>query len=103
MPNQRRVGRGGRHPVLREASWTWQEDAACRSGPADVFFGPEGEKPAERHEREQRAVEICAGCSVRQQCQSHAVRLPETYGVWGGTTETGRQTSRRGRVASPAA
>jgi WhiB family transcriptional regulator, redox-sensing transcriptional regulator len=103
MPNQRRVGRGGHRPVLRESSWTWQVDAACSGAPADVFFGPEGEKPAERHDREQRAVEICAGCAVRQQCQQHAVRLPEAYGVWGGTTEGGRQAFRCGRVTSPAA
>jgi WhiB family transcriptional regulator, redox-sensing transcriptional regulator len=102
MPNQRRIGRGGRL-VLSESSWTWQQDAACRCGPVEVFFGPEGEKPAERQERELRAVEICAGCPVRQECQRHAVRLPEAYGVWGGTTEAGRQAFRRGRLSSPAA
>jgi WhiB family redox-sensing transcriptional regulator len=27
---------------------------------------------------------------VRQQCLDHALRVPETFGIWGGTTPTER-------------
>nr|WP_040422053.1 WhiB family transcriptional regulator [Actinopolymorpha alba] len=84
-------------------SWDWQEHAACRSEPSDLFYGPEGEKPPERTDRERYALAICARCPVRDQCQKHATSLPETYGVWGGTTEASRLAQRRSRVASPAA
>ncbi len=103
MSNRRSVGRIGRRSVMVEQSWSWQEAAACAGASSELFFGPEGEKQAQRDKREKRAVEICGQCPVREPCQKHAVRLPETYGVWGGTTEAGRSAPRRGRVASPAA
>jgi len=104
MSNRRFVGgRGGRRAVLLEQSWEWQEAAACRAEPSELFFGPEGEKPPDRDDRERRALEVCDRCPVRDQCRSHAVRLPEAYGVWGGTSETDRQPGRRARMASPAA
>src|SRR5262249_44700757 len=99
----RGAGRGARRTVMLERSWTWQDQAACREEPIELFFGPEGEKPPQRDERERRAPEVCASCPVREACQSHAVGLPETYGVWGGTTESTRLAIKRRRVPSPAA
>lgn len=97
------TARGARRTVLLERSWSWQEDAACRGASSELFFGPEGEKPHERDQREKRALVVCAACPVRELCQNHALTLPETYGVWGGTTESGRSALRRRRIASPAA
>lgn len=91
----RRAGRGARRTVMLERSWDWQDQAACRDLPLELFFGPDGEKPQERDARERRAVQVCAGCPVRDMCAAHAVALPEAYGVWGGTTESGRNTRRR--------
>jgi WhiB family transcriptional regulator, redox-sensing transcriptional regulator len=102
MSDQRLIERGrGSTPVLR--SWRWQADAACSAEPSDLFFGPDGEKPVQRTDREERALAICARCPVREPCQNHAVGLPETYGVWGGTTEAVRVAIRRSQFASPAA
>ena len=64
---------------------------------------PEGEKPAQRDHREGQALEICAGCPVREACRRHAIQVPEPFGVWGGTTEGGRAANRRATLASPAA
>ena len=102
MPNYMR-GRGARRAVMPTRSWDWQDYAACRGHSSDLFFGPEGEKPTERDNREKRALIVCAQCPVREACQQHALGLPETYGVWGGTTESGRSAIRRRRVPSPAA
>lgn len=94
----RGTGRGARRAVMLDRSWTWQDRAACRDQPLDLFFGPEGEKPAQRDERERRALQVCARCPVLDACQAHAVSLPETYGVWGGTTEADRLALKRRRA-----
>lgn len=107
MPSHASTGRSVRynvrHTVLAEQSWSWQTQAACRTAPRDLFFGPEGERPVERDDRETRALEICDGCPVREACRRHAIRVPEPYGVWGGTTEGARAAARRARLASSAA
>jgi len=97
---QRRLER--RAAELAGCSWGWQEHAVCRQESQELFFGPEGEKPTQRADRERRAVEVCARCPVLEACRSHAQSLPEAYGVWGATTEEQR-SSRRRKVASPAA
>jgi WhiB family redox-sensing transcriptional regulator len=96
MPNQRSAIPGGRRTVILESSQSWHELAACRGEPSELFYGPEGEKLPQRLAREKRALEICARCPVRAECRSHAQRRPETYGVWGGTTESSRSAARRG-------
>ncbi|GAA2759119.1 WhiB family transcriptional regulator [Actinopolymorpha rutila] len=83
-------------------SRAWHLEAACVRAPDGVFYGPEGEKPPERLARETRALEFCAACPVLEACRSHALALPETYGVWGGTTEANRNAVRRGRITASA-
>lgn len=77
--------------------WGWQERAACREQPLELFFGPDGERPSDRAARERTAIAVCAGCPVRDACLEHALGLPENYGVWGGTTEVERSAERRRR------
>lgn len=75
--------------------YDWQEDAACRDESIDLFFGPDGERPTVRREREAKALAICARCPVVEACSRHALALPENHGVWGGTTEHDRAERRR--------
>lgn len=70
--------------------WDWQLQAACRDRPADVFFHTENERGAAREARDAAAKSICAGCPVIRDCASHALRVREPYGVWGGMTEEER-------------
>ncbi|MGW5362090.1 WhiB family transcriptional regulator [Actinopolymorpha pittospori] len=95
MPNQRFAIPGGRRAVVFESFRDWHELAACCGEPSELFYGPEGEKLPQRLVREKRALEICGRCPVRAECRSHAQRRPETYGVWGGTTESSRSAARR--------
>lgn len=81
--------------ALAGRSWGWQEDAACRTEPVDLFFGPDRETPSQRRAREHAAAQVCATCPVLEACRQHAVSLPETYGVWGGLTENQRASSGR--------
>jgi WhiB family redox-sensing transcriptional regulator len=69
--------------------WEWQYAAACR-GREDLFFTRDGERGRSRRSRETAAKEICRTCPVVTQCQRHALRTREEYGVWGGLSEADR-------------
>ncbi|NKS78784.1 hypothetical protein GS539_24925 [Rhodococcus hoagii] len=40
-------------------------------------------------------MSICMTCPVRTPCRDHALRKPERFGIWGGTTPTERSRMRR--------
>ena len=74
----------------------WQLRAACRGPQAAVFFPPSHfERKDEKAERESRAKDICAGCSVREPCLDYALRIREPHGIWGGLTPQDRAQLRR--------
>lgn len=60
--------------------------AACLGAPTYLFF------PVHHRERTlpsaadqaARAIDICSGCPIRQQCYDGAVDRQEPWGVWGG-------------------
>ena len=65
----------------------WWEQAACKGASLELFFPPKGTKP-------KRAKEICAKCSVIQQClndclkfEAANVRNGGRHGVFGGTSQ----------------
>jgi WhiB family redox-sensing transcriptional regulator len=71
---------------------TWQLKAACRGPQAAVFFPPpQFERKEDKLLRERRAKEICAGCSVRDDCLDYAVAIREPHGIWGGLNELERK------------
>ena len=71
---------------------TWQTKAACRGPQAAVFFPPsQFERKDEKLEREERAKDICRGCSVREPCLEYAVSIREPHGIWGGLSELERK------------
>ncbi|MFI6585015.1 WhiB family transcriptional regulator [Embleya sp. NPDC050493] len=83
--------------------WDWQLSAACRGVDSALFFHPEGERGAARVAREASAKEVCMRCPVRRQCATHALKVREPYGVWGGLTEDERvelDSDRRHGVAA---
>ncbi len=57
-----------------------------------MFFPPpQVEKRVEKREREDRAKEICAVCSVRSDCLQYALDIGEQHGIWGGLNEIERR------------
>jgi WhiB family redox-sensing transcriptional regulator len=71
---------------------TWQIKAACRGPQAAVFFPPpQFERKDEKLERETRAKEICATCSVKRDCLDYALSIREPHGIWGGLNEVERK------------
>ena len=97
MPKRGTAMPGGRSNSARPAkAWTqWHDQAACTDLSSRLFYGHESESPAEKATREETALAVCGTCPVRNPCRTHAMNLPEMYGVWGGTTEAHRKGARR--------
>jgi WhiB family redox-sensing transcriptional regulator len=77
--------------------WEWQLRGSCRGMDSAFFFHPEGERGPARANREAQAKKICSNCPVLEQCRRHALSVHEPYGVWGGLSESERDTIIRDR------
>jgi WhiB family redox-sensing transcriptional regulator len=55
----------------------WEQLAACRDMPTEVFFSDDFDEVAE-------AKRTCLTCPVRTDCLDAAVERREQYGIWGG-------------------
>jgi WhiB family transcriptional regulator, redox-sensing transcriptional regulator len=77
----------------------WLDLAACRGTDTEHFF------PISHKSRPgvdvNFALGICMSCPVQQPCLDYAMSMPQTYGIWGGTTEEQRRRLRRRHVALP--
>ena len=71
----------------------WRADGACRSADPELFFPVSTGVVAVG-----KALRICAGCGVRQQCLDFAMQNGEMNGVWGGTTAEERIRARRAQL-----
>jgi WhiB family redox-sensing transcriptional regulator len=74
------------------ASGPWQERAACRFCPAELFF-PTG-TTGNAVDDIAGAKEICATCDVRGECLDYALRTNQEFGIWGGFDEEQRRRFR---------
>jgi len=75
----------------------WRSLAACQFADPDLFFpisssGPSGSQVAQ-------AKAICAGCPVRHECLTFALRTHQVHGVWGGLSEEERYRLRSAALA----
>ena len=70
--------------------WEWQLQGLCRDVDSTLFFHPEGERGPARRNRDMAAKAVCERCPVIRECRSHALKVREPYGVWGGLTEDQR-------------
>jgi WhiB family redox-sensing transcriptional regulator len=76
----------------------WQERAACRTIPVELFF------PPLEHEADD-AKAVCSSCSVAEPCLESALIAGERFGVWGGLTPQERRSlmaKRRARARAEA-
>lgn len=78
------------------AAWDWQLLGRCRDRSGGQFFHPDDDLGHNsRRRREAAAIRECGRCPVRRQCATHALRLGEEYGVWGGFSECDLRVLRR--------
>jgi len=67
----------------------WRNEAACKDHDPKLWY-PERRGDANH----QRAVAICQQCPARDACLEHALDHNESYGIWGGLTESQRRRVR---------
>ena len=79
-----------RLPGQHTDSWDWQIRGACRGVDSTVFFHPDFERGPERANRDAAAKTVCHRCPVIEECRTHALRVREPYGIWGGLTAQDR-------------
>lgn len=84
----------------------WRHQAACRTETPDLFFSAGSGGSAQAQVA--RAKQVCAGCTVRDECLQWALQVGVDDGVWGGLTTDERRllkrrtARRRHREAKPA-
>ena len=74
----------------------WQDQGACKGVTEHAIFFPNTAEPGWQA-KQAKALAICKGCPVKEECLTHALDNDEQYGVWGGTTERGRRRIKRAR------
>ena len=76
-------------------AWDWQLKGRCRERAGIQFFHPDDDLGRiSRRMRETAAKQLCRRCPVRPQCATHALKVGEEYGVWGGFSEHDRSLLR---------
>lgn len=78
---------------MSAADTSWMGTATCRDLPPEIFFPVDGGGV-------EVARRVCARCPVRQACLEFALRHHIAHGVWGGTSERGRQRLQSARRAA---
>lgn len=91
-------------PIADE--WEWQYKGLCRTVDPEMFFLDHGDRAQTKRKKELKAIKICQACPVISECLAHALKVPEMYGVWGGTTVEQRlfmlkRNDRAGRPGRP--
>lgn len=77
--------------------WDWQLEGSCRGMDSAFFFHPDGERGPARARREARAKAVCQSCPVLDMCRQHALTVQEPYGIWGGLSESERDSMIKAR------
>ena len=74
----------------------WHARARCRGMDHELFFGTDDvtDRPSLTPTTLSEARAVCQACPVRRPCLTWALRLPERYGVWGGTSGRDRMKLR---------
>ena len=70
---------------------SWMVDAACKGVDVTIFFSQDGGT------YDQVAIDLCAGCKVRNQCLAWVLDLPWWEGYIAGTTMRQRDAMRYNR------
>ena len=75
----------------------WQDQGACKGVTEHSIFFPNTTEEGWQA-KQAKAIAICRGCPVKEECLNHALQNDEHFGVWGGTTERGRRRIRSLRL-----
>ena len=73
----------------------WYKRGACQGYPLELFFGYENENVSQRKRREKAAKQVCATCTVIEQCLDAG---DGQEGIWGGLTAAERRSKHRVKI-----
>ena len=80
--------------TAQSSGGAWRSAAACAGIGPSVFYDPAAAMATE-------AKRVCGSCPVAIECRTHARRVGEPFGIWGGETEAERAAAARtDRVAA---
>jgi WhiB family redox-sensing transcriptional regulator len=79
-------------PVMPEGM-EWMLEAKCRGAAPGEFFPSDGSGV-------ERAMRVCQGCPVRDECLEYALEHRIEHGVWGGASERERRRILKRRAAT---
>lgn len=69
---------------------SWKLRAACKEAmEAEIFYNS-------AYQRE--AKQFCSGCPVRPDCLEYALLTDQSYGIWGGLSESERDKAYPGYI-----
>ena len=80
---------------MTTSTTNWQHNAACTSHDPELFFPVGSTGPA--LVQLENARQVCRSCPVRLPCLEWAIGVGINEGIWGGLSETERQSLRRRR------
>lgn len=85
-------------PELTQEELDWRAKAACKGMDTNIFFPERGE-----NKKVEYAKEICAGCTVRQQCLEYSLQFSDNgiVGIWGGMAGKDRRKINHPREDRP--
>jgi hypothetical protein len=92
----------GREELTRLAIRVAEHGLCAGSPTPDAWFPAQALSPSSRQRAaaNQRARELCGGCSVITECLALAVARGEEHGIWGGTTPLQRAALRASKPES---
>lgn len=84
-----------------DVDMTWLEKAACKHQNTTAWYPAilktgKNDLGVKVTAEVSMALEVCAGCPVREECLDYALAW-EPYGIWGGKTERQRNNLRNER------
>ena len=72
------------------------DGAECRrTDRPDIFFSDTEKKGKDKERYVRLAKEVCARCTIKDDCLLYALRNNEEFGIWGGLTEAERKELKR--------
>jgi len=74
----------------------WHQDAACRYMPKALFFSKD-------HKDITAALEVCAGCAVKEACKASRNKHKDSDGTWGGKSYEKARQQRKSPPPKPIA
>jgi WhiB family transcriptional regulator, redox-sensing transcriptional regulator len=86
--------------ILEMIRSDWPKRAACKNEPDPGFLAERTNSGRKNADQEARAKEICSTCPVKMNCLTHALKVPERGGIWGGLNDAERDALAK-RLSNP--